>query len=97
MHRPVAVLITTAFSLNIVAILCIFRMDPLSISASVAGLIGLIQTLLGYLSDATSLSKEVRALEDELTGLSAVMQSLESVSGSLQLRAEDTSGKPELL
>lgn len=67
-------------------------MDPLSISASIAGLIALVQSILGYLSDANDLSK---ALEEELKGLDGVMRSLQSVSEILQSRTEDSSGETD--
>jgi hypothetical protein len=67
-------------------------MDPLSISASIAGLIALTQTILGVLSNAKEWSKEVRALELEIKGLKEVLHSLESITGSLKMRSEDASG-----
>jgi hypothetical protein len=67
-------------------------MDPLSISASIAGLIALTQTILGVLSNAKEWSKEVRALELEIKGLNEVIRSLESITGSLEMQSEDASG-----
>jgi hypothetical protein len=67
-------------------------MDPLSISASIAALVALTQSIVTVLGNAKGWSKEMKALELELKGLEDVIHSLESITGSLQSRSEDTSG-----
>jgi len=71
-------------SISLKAFFVAFTMDPLSLSASIAGLISITEMIAGrsynYIKEARGASKEVRKLLEEITDLFGVLNSLRLVA-----------------
>jgi hypothetical protein len=69
-------------------------MDPLSLSASIAGLISITDMIAGrsykYIKDARGASKEVKKLLEEITDLFGILNSLRLVASRYQEESFDS-------